>query len=356
MQGIIGIDSRPFIRRVIKRDGNDGEFKSVLGIAVRVKDYETFDKEYKEAMEFAFSSFGLKKEYRYYCINDLKDNPKIWEILNKFSEKISPHIERVHVFYCLFSRKRLPRIKIYGRLAEREQIKLSIPDINHDKFISRYITNSFPGICAWRLMEYLSPGNVQFHIDSYESHICEAEEELEKGKFTRFIFPSGDCINPIISTADLLIGLLDYRLEVKQDLLIFENIRPLFPEFGDRLLVYPILNKHLPKITPLDKVITDNTSVLKHPVYWIFKGGEDINAGTLKRSETYRNLLDVIAHKGGCAKLFDKKNDPDFIKPGDFGVFFNQSGEESIKTYRKIGKIMNPLNIDLLVVKETNKV
>jgi hypothetical protein len=349
---VIGIDSRRFFRKVKKKSGEEGSFESVLGIAIRVKDYETFDKAYQEAIKSAFSSNNIERDFRYYCTNDLKNIENKWNVLESFLAKIEPHIEKIHVFYTLFSEKRLKKVKVYGRLAKEKHIKLANPTRTYRQLLSEHLVNCFPGICAWRLMRYLSPEGIQFHLDSYEGHICEAQEELDRSNFTRFTYPSGDCINPVISTADLLIALLDHRLEEKNLPLLFENLRLIMPEFKERLLAYPILNKHLPKITPIDKIPVDNLSNLKRPIYWVFKGEELLSADELKRSRTYRNLLDYVGYHGGCVKLFSKSKDCETIKGGDYGVYLNPKGLELIKSYAKIGRKLIPLNLDLCVKKE----
>ena len=202
-------------------------------------------------------------------------------------------------------------------------------------------------------MKYLNPENMEFHLDSFEGHVFEAYEELDNSEFTTYIYPSGDCSNPVISTADIIIDVLDRRLEEQKMPLLFDNIRPAVPEFGENVLVYPIENKHLPKITPLDKITVPDKQYIKHPVYWVFKGDSIIDSGELKRSKTFRNLVDFASSQYASVKLFDKK-DLQYFSSGDYGVYFNPRGLQQIETYRKIGKPFKPFNIDHVVPKEYN--
>lgn len=354
MLDVIGIDSRMFTRTTKKRDGTKGEFFSVIGIGIRVRDYDKFDKEYEKSMEKAFKDNGLEKKYKYYCLNDFEGNDRRDKVVESFIGNIQEHIHKVHIFYALFSEEKIKRIKVYGRYSKRTNTKLSAPDRTQKQLIKEHLVNTFPGICAWRLMEFFRQG-IQFHIDFYEGHISEAQEELEKSQLGKFVFPSGDCINPVISTADILIGLLDKRLSEKNLYLLFENMRKALPEFNEKILVYPLLNKHLPKITPIDKIPIDNNKYMRRPIYWIFKGEDIVNSKDLKRSETYRNLLDYASHKGGCVKLFDKNKDSKMMGDGDFGVYLNDRGKEQIKTYNKIGKKIQPFNMDLMIPDEYKK-
>lgn len=351
MLDVVGIDSRLFFREAIKKDGSRGTFKSVLGISVRVKDYESFEKSYEDSIRKALESNGFKKEYKCYCFNDIKDHPNIEGILDSFIKNISSSLEKVGIFYTMFSTKKIQRAKVYGRLARNKKLRLAKPTRTYKELVTEHLVNCFPAICAWRLLEYL-PKNVQFHIDSYNGHVFEAHEELINSGFARFVYTAGDCTNPVISTSDLLIALLDLRLRKNSMLLTFENLRPTIPELGEKLLAYPISNKHLSKITPLESRPINNVLALKRPIFWIFKGGEDINSGVLKRSATHRNFLDYVAIKGGCVKLFEKK-DAEHIREGDYGVYFNSAGEDAIKTYGKIGKKLTKMNIDLHVKSES---
>jgi hypothetical protein len=209
MQPVIGIDSRPFNRVIQKRDGTIGHFNSVVGIAVQVKDYEIFDREYREIVKKIFSSVGIEKKYSYFCFNDIKDEPLKWKLLDAFVKEISKHVNKVTVIYTLFSPKKIPRVKVYGRKAALQRIKMSEPTRSYLELIDQHLVNTFPGICAWRIMRYFDHGPIQFHLDSYGGHISEAQEELDAGPIPRFVFTGGDCVNSVISTADLLIALLD---------------------------------------------------------------------------------------------------------------------------------------------------
>ncbi|MDO9538140.1 MAG: hypothetical protein Q7J68_07460 [Thermoplasmata archaeon] len=352
MVSIVGIDSRIFIRDTIKKNGMPGHFESVVGIAVKVRDYLEFNQKYIQVMSDAFKSVSLTTDYQSYCVNDLKDLPEKDDILAYFVEHISRHIEKVHVFYTLFSKDRLKEVKVYGRMAQKKKIKLAAPTRTYEELINEHLIHCFPAICAWRLTEYLSPGTIEFHLDSYGGNICEAQEELDDSDFTIFVYPSGDCCNPVISTADLLLDVMDTRLEKRRKLLIFDNIRPAISEFGDNLLVYPILNKHLPSITPLEQKPIDTISKLKHPVFWVFKGDSLINSGIMKRSKTYRNLVDYAATQFSVVKMFDRSKDIDYVQMDDFGVYLNTQGKEIIESYRKLGKPFKPFDLDVMVPKE----
>ena len=189
-------------------------------------------------------------------------------------------------------------------------------------------------------------------MDSYNGHICEAYELFNEQGFTQYVFTNGDCSNAVISTADLLIELLDNRLLKSRKHLIFDNIRPALPEFGDKVLVYPIDNKDLPKITPLEKKEINTNENLRHPVFWVFKGDQMIDSSTFKKSKTFRNLIDYASSKYGIVKLFDKSKDIRYVQKGDFGVYINTAGKEIIETYKKLGKEFIPFDLDYLVPKE----
>jgi len=355
MVSIIGIDSRSFVRDVIKKDRTKGHFESVIGIAVKVRDYMTFQKHYAEALKKSINILGLENDFQFYCFNDIKESDNYYSFLESFFKAILPHLEKVHIFYTLFSKKRLAKVKVYGRLSHREKIKLSEPTRTYEKLLSSHILQCFPAICAWRLTEYFKPGTVEFHLDSYSGHIFEAQEQLDQSPFKVQVYPGGDCVNPVISTADLLVELLDKRLEKNSKFLLFENLRPVMPEFGDKILVYPISNKHLKYIVPVDKQIIITENKIRHPVFWVFKGEEIVDSGSIKRSESYRNLQDYAAGQFGVVKMFDKAKDIEFFEEGDLGVYLTPRGKEQIEAYIKVGKKFKLFDFNSVVPNELKK-
>lgn len=349
MVSIIGVDSRRFVRDVIKKDGNKGHFESVLGIAVKVKDYILFEKKYSEAIKKASKVLKNENELQFLCFNDIKNEKNSYNFLELFFKEICSEIEKVHVFYTLFSKKRISEVKVYGRKSKNEKIKLSEPTRTYEKLLSSHILQCFPAICAWRLTEHLSPKTVEFHLDAYDGHIFEAQEQLDSSGHVVYIYPGGDCVNAVISTADLMIEFLDKRLKVNSRLLIYENIRPVLSAFGETVMVYPISNKHISAITPLDKQSISIWDKMRHPVFWVFKGEEIIESGTMKRSKSYRNLQDFAASKYGVVRMFDKSNDIKYFKDGDYGVYLNQRGKDQIDSYIKLDKKFKLFNLDALV-------
>ena len=343
----VGIDSKMFSRIAVKRDGSKGKFESVLGAAIRSDDFYGFDKSYSKALGYALKQIGVEQDYKYYCSHDIWSFEKKDVFLDSFFKKMYPAIEKAHVFYTLFSQKQLSNIQVYGRMSRRLNIKLAKPTRTREELISQHINQCFPAICAWRLTPFFNPRSTQFHFDSYQGHICEAQEEIEK--FKRIIYPNGDCSNPLISTADLLLSLLDIRLEKAQKFLLFENIRPMIPELGEKIIAYPILNQHLPRITPLDTIPINNSSLIKHPVFWVFKNDPMITNEFLKGTKAYRNLIDYAAGKGGVVKSFNKTEDVIHIIEGDYGVYFDGPGKETVNSYNKLGKPLIPYSLDLMI-------
>jgi len=353
MTSIIGIDARSFVRK--PHGDTDKEFISAFGVGVKVKDYVKFDTKYREAISQAFKNIDQEADYAYYCTNDIKDWKQKRVFLDTFLSEIAPHIERVHCFYTLFSSSITPEALVYGRHAKKKKIKLAKPTMTYDELTRKHLIETFPSICAWRLTEFFTPDGIQFHLDYHSGHVFEAFEELMGENYNCIYYPSGDCVNPIISTADLLIDLIDSRFAEQKKRLLFENFRPLIPELGERLLVYPIWNKHLRSIVPIEPKSINVIEKIKHPVFWVFKEDPNIDSGVLKRSEGYRRLLDYAASMGAVVKLFEKRKDADQLRSGDYGVYFDSRGEETVKTYTKLGRALKPFKFDYMIPSDQTK-
>jgi hypothetical protein len=274
------------------------------------------------------------------------------KILDAFIKNIAPDVEKIHVFYTLFSKQRLAEVKVFGRMARREKKKLSEPTRTYEQLITEHTLHAFPVICAWRLLSHMKVGTIEFHLDAFGGRICEAYEELIDSKHKITVYPGGDCVNPVIATADLLLQALDSRLRNAKMRLLFDNIRPMMQEFGAQLLVYPIHNKYLPKITPVDDKPIDPYTHIKHPVFWVFKGEEIIDSGILKRSPAFRSLQDCAAGAEAVVKLFEKQKDIENHKEGDYGVYLNKRGEDQINSYNQINKRFKKMPFETMAPKE----
>lgn len=355
VKSIIGIDSRKFSRVNRRWDGTVGTFQSVVGVAVKVRDYIAFEEAYRSVLECALTAAGEELNYNFYCTNDIKNFMKKERFLDVFAREIAPHVGKVHVFYTLFSKKEIAEVKVFGRTSREQKIKLALPTRTYEELINEQLLHSFNAICAWKLLDFFTPGSIEFHLDSYGGNICEAQEALDSGDWEYYVFPGGDCSNPVISTADLLISLLDDRLNKNRQRLLFSNVRPALPEFGENVLVYPIGNRHLPSITPLKQEPIQAFNKIKHPVFWVFKGDSLINSDVLKRSDMYRNLLDYAGTQYGVVKLFERTKDIDLVEPGDYGAYLNSQGKEIIESYAKLGTHFRPFNLDLMVPKKDKR-
>ena len=84
----------------------------------------------------------------------------------------------------------------------------------------------------------------------------------------------------------------------------------------------------------------------------MFKGDRLIDSGVLKRSRTYRNLIDFAALNYGVVKMFSKGRDIQYFQEGDYGVYLNRAGKEIIESYIKIGKRFQLLDLDMMVPNE----
>ena len=110
MVSIVGIDSRSFVRDVVKTDRTKGHFESVIGMAVKVADYIKFKEQYIKAIKSSSKYLICENDLQFYCFNDIKNCKTSYDFLESFFKEISPHLEKIHVFYTLFCE--LPRVSL----------------------------------------------------------------------------------------------------------------------------------------------------------------------------------------------------------------------------------------------------
>ena len=60
----------------------------------------------------------------------------------------------------------------------------------------------------------------------------------------------------------------------------------------------------------------------------------------------------MAAMSGAVVKSFNRAIDENHITEGDYGVYLNSSGKETVENYGKLGKKLTPLSLDIMVPKK----
>lgn len=258
----VAIDSREYIR------GTHGSvYKACLGVAITINDEKKFVGKYNLTVGGLLKKYGIKRKKTVYKSYDIMSNLKpnhYKEFFDDFYQSlIIDQISELDVFYSLFFKKDTPEIRIYGRDESGIEKMGIIP------FIDK-LNPSYPHVCAWRYLEQHKKFNGALHLDHFTGSITEAWETID-GKDNIFIYFMGDCCNPLIATADLVVRYIDIQLRYKQRRLYPEYIAEVLPGYEGKLSTHFLGQKFLSNIRPISKTPINPTSKIKHPIIFIVK-------------------------------------------------------------------------------------
>lgn len=346
MVGYMGIDTH-YLKIEYTKNGINKSFKSLVGVGVSTKDYENFDDIYKNAIKKVLIECNSQSDKEILCNFDFL---KLFKACKKpihqiFFKEIAPHIESINVFYTLFN----PAIKMkwMGHKEKELKHKLAKPYLDFDEILDK-VCNYFPAICIWRINKFLEDNNICCLVDNFSLKLSDAWKEIEQKNLPIKVFFSGDKCNSLISTADIIINLLQLRLAKARKFYQYGNFRSVLPELNNKVFEYSISHRHYNSISPLSKKLINLRNYINHPVFYVLNENKFLDSEGLKNDDALNKIYNIASHKCGCVKIYDKSGDKNYIKDGDFIIYFGEEGKKFVEVLRKLNKKVTGIDISSL--------
>ena len=335
----IGVDSKYIELNYESADGVAKHFKTVLGIAVVTNNYSQFEAEYNTIIQELIRKYNIdtsRKVLSSHELLNLSDSNIL--ILEEFYNRIKDHIYKLNIIYTSFDTSRIPLISTYGRVGTRK--------LNIDQFYNE-IKNSFPHICVWKIFQYINDTEAHILFDSFSTKTTNAWEII-RGYNKLRIFINGDKSNCLISTADIIIRVLEHRINIQEKSFYPPDIAhclryPSFNHNTSQLYIKIIDNRDYPKITPLDSTVLPIRDYIQHPVYYIIIPTGNIDLDSIV--STVPKLMNEIYVRDGCVTGFSSREHIRWFKEGDVIISLDSRGETDITTLRTLNKI--PTNMQI---------
>jgi len=304
-------------------------FRGCLGVAVKIKDRDSYWDEYDKTVAKLSKKYKLKRNRRIlksYAILSALGYPSGPNFLGEFFENIQTCIEYVDVYYTTIPSTKIPEIKKYG--AHRTGVEIITPI----EFLKE-LDATYPHCCTWGYArDHAEEATTPILIDHFQGELTEAWIQI-RGLPTIKVYFAGDECNPFISTADIITKLVDIRLYRLKQKLYTDYIAGCLPKdilgricFLDQLKV----------MSPISKEKIDVATKLAHPIIFVMKEGlySDV-VGSAKERDVLSTspIMDEVMNKAfeidGCVKVFDIDSDQSLIRKDDIFVYL---GEKGMKT------------------------
>jgi hypothetical protein len=340
MKALIAIDARKCERKGSCSAG----FVAPFGLAIIIdsKKKEAFRKAYEGALRETLLGFGKESEkcvYKSYDLFKLLGMEKGISALEEFSSKISTHVFAINVFFSTFSSKKLPMLDTTNETivyAYREN-ESGVRHLSLRKFLHKLI-EAYPYVCGWKVLQENEFEGCELLLDSFDGEITEAWRDIEDCKEVN-ILTYGDNCSELIATADILLKLLEIRMQKGHKTVNSNSVSNCLSEYKGKLRVKYIGHDVLNKITP---VRGDNINVMrkiKHPVIFVLPPDEPTVGARemMLKTPVMPRIFDLAYGLSGCVKFFDPKKDADAIKEGDFLICPEEKKEPWKKSFKQFG-------------------
>jgi len=308
-------------------------FFAPIGLAVETREGGRFKTAYDTAMQAAFEKRKALRRRRAYSFATLVDffGENASKIADKFLEIVVDEVSHVWFFHTQVSAVNTPFIYSRGK-------KRALPPLDYMKLHSQ----SYPSWCAWLWSREAGRPSTAILLDAFQGAETNAWNELKLHR--PLVFHKGDEVNPLISTADVLLARAGEALKDRslRDSVIEKVLEDMgFP--GTSMFIGQPHYRDITEISPLPISIRD---YVYHPMMFILH--EDRPRGVdwdeWDRQRFLAEVTDVPVNSAfdnnTGFKAFDLDQDGTLLNPRKDLIFlYGPDGEakkEKLKTLYRI--------------------
>jgi hypothetical protein len=306
----------------------------MLGLSVKTEDEEVFRKNYLSSHGQALRRHGIRREKAVYKAAHLTKQAleRTPLIIAEFLEEMSPSVTRIDVYCAYYNRE---FISVFGQARGRRLSPL--------QFISM-VSPSFPHVCAMKyLMTYRAP-DVIYQLDHFAGKTTPAWRGLTMADAAMEIFYSGDQCNALISTADLVLRLIDtYQYGTVNGRSLLKPIEEKCPSLTEKLRFHNMGGRvdDLRMTAPDLPIEVNLNGHLKRPILFV-QWTPSLRRKDVKTrfewSPVYNGIVNRAFREKGGVKFVDE--DRDFLlwdAEEDYIVAVTKKDEEKVRNYSEMG-------------------
>ena len=226
---------------------------------------------------YVFKSYDLKKFFPFERYQNIVDN---------FIEYVLDAQTHVNFVFSSFNTQKMPKVQYYvGYKKKQVKEKKTIDFLDNLGAYYSYIT-------AWKVVKEVNLKFVDVHIDNFEGERTLAWDELNK-HCKVVAFPKGDQCNPFISTADIILDYINYRMRTDNIRLDRAKIADLLHKMGiERYSVFYSGGQDIKHLVPkTDEKIPQDSNCVCPLVYITNEGLITKEARWIENSPMHQIML-----------------------------------------------------------------
>ncbi len=322
MTQIVGFDAKETIR--IDSEGN--RYNYPLGVSVEIVEYDKFKTQYEKAIKTINEKYKLenkRKVYSFQYFAKIYGIDRAVDISNRFLKEIKSNIISTNVYFTNISEIKTPEIFMYCE----DEIGAKKPT---NEFIKTLI-QPYSYICAWKYLNENKNSNSTLFIDNFQAQTTKAWQKIKSKK--PVVFYKGDLCNPVISTADILAGVIDFELQ-KSKFCINSINKIVTKNLGLKGEAYLIGSPDLSQISPISRQQIDTSKLLKHPVYYLISEKRPSEMeyyefrDQFEFSKIFDEIVNIAYENNGSIKLYEASRDYKYFTKEDRVIYYEKNGKE----------------------------
>ncbi len=301
-------------------------FKFLLGASITIRDKEEFCRTYFENIQNVIKTSGYEpKGYLYDSMLLVSETGyKLIEIVPRLLTLLCNDIERIDLYTAYYTH---PMV-VFGE--SQPQTLLPIHFLH-------LIDTSFPHICASKYIRETKVTDYILEFDHFQLGKTPAWENILQSGNRLNLYYSGDFCNPLISTSDLVIRLIEERLvgdvnEVSTRKALLEGCGIL----SKNIYFWPLGGYSQEKkfATPRLTLPANTSPYIKHPIlFTVGKWPEQFQT-----TKVFLGMQKWVVEHEGCIKKYEPKDQDLWDHEKDAILILEESERDKLKRLEDFGR------------------
>lgn len=312
---IAAFDAKEFNR------GAEKSFFAPIGISVKIDDEGEFQERYDKIMEETAANFNFERTRYVYKSSQLLDElglNKGIAFMEQFFSEIVDFIASTELYFTIIPPSKVSEIEIYG----------TGETVPTQKFLRKLNTN-YVHCCGWKYSQVHDELPERLVLDYFEGKQTGAWHDLKEIDGLQ-IYLRGDLCNRLISTADLLISIVDFRLYRRKERLNEDNLRKIFLQENLTTTVEFIGQPDFGNIVMKRRKMIDTSPFLAHPIIFVLPETQFGSKARkiIENSPVMDSILNRAVELDGSTKFYDQDLDAGLVEDGDILIYMGDEGKE----------------------------